>query len=66
MGASIRRKKCAGAPSLKRATVSHNIGKMSWYPLNKEGQLSHKYAIASPVEPMNLLSKGSNELLPKY
>ena len=35
------------------------------YPL-KEGQLSHKYAIASPVEPMNLLSKGSNESLPKY
>ena len=27
------------------------------YPLIKEGQLSHKYAIASPVEPMNLLSK---------
>ena len=36
------------------------------YPLIKEGQLSHKYAIASPVEPMNLLSKGSNDLLPKY
>ena len=35
-------------------------------PLIKEGQLSHKYAIASPVEPMNLLSKGSNESLPKY
>ena len=39
---------------------------MVLYPLIKEGQLSHKYAIASPVEPMNLLSKGSNELLPKY
>ena len=36
------------------------------YPLIKEGQLSHKNAIASPVEPMNLLSKGSDELLPKY
>ena len=37
---------------------------MSWYPLIKEGQLSHKYAITSPVEPMNLLSKGPNESLP--
>ena len=36
------------------------------YPLIKEGQLSHKYAIVSSVEPMNLLSKGSNKLLPKY
>ena len=33
-------------------------------PLIKEGQLSHKYAIANPVEPMNLLSKGPNESLP--
>ena len=40
--------------------------KMVSYSLIKEGQLSHKYAIASPVEPMNLLSKGSNESLPKY
>ena len=40
--------------------------KMVSYPLIKEGQLSHKYAIASSVEPMNLLSKGSNESLPKY
>ena len=40
--------------------------KMVSYPLIKEGQLSHKYAIAIPVEPMNLLSKGSNESLPKY
>ena len=40
--------------------------KMVSYLLIKEGQLSHKYAIASPVEPMNLLSKGSNESLPKY
>ena len=36
------------------------------YPLIKEGQLSHEYAITSSVEPMNLLSKGSNESLPKY
>ena len=36
------------------------------YPLIKEGQLSRKYAIASLVETMNLLSKGSKELLPKY
>ena len=35
------------------------------YPLIKEGQLSHKYAIVSPVEPMNLLSEGSNESLPE-
>ena len=34
------------------------------YPLIKEGQLSHKCTIASPVESMNLLSKGSNESLP--
>ena len=40
--------------------------KMVSYPLIKEGQLSHKYAIASYVEPMNLLSKGSNKSLPKY
>ena len=40
--------------------------KMVSYPLIKEGQLSHKYAIAIPVEPMNLLSKGSNKSLPKY
>ena len=34
------------------------------YPLIKEGQLSHKYTIASPVESMNLLSKCSDESLP--
>ena len=44
----------------------HKVKKVSWCPLIKEGQLSHKYAIASSVEPMNLLSKGSNESLPKY
>ena len=42
------------------------VKKVSWYPLIIEGQQSHKYAIASPVEPMNLLSKVSNESLPKY
>ena len=33
-------------------------------PLIKEGQLSHKYAIASPVESMNLVSKGPNKSSP--
>ena len=42
------------------------VKKVSWYPLIIEGQQSHKYAIASPVEQMNLLSKVSNESLPKY
>ena len=42
----------------------HKLKKVSWCPLIKEGHLSHKYAIASPVEPMNLLSKGPNESLP--
>ena len=42
------------------------VKKVSWYPLIIEGQQSHKYAITSPVEPMNLLSKDSNESLPKY
>ena len=40
--------------------------KMVSYLLIKEGQLSHKYAIMSSVELMNLLSKGSKESLPKY
>ena len=43
------------------------LGASLWVPPPpplKEGQWSHKYVIASPVEPMNLLSKGSNESLP--
>ena len=44
----------------------HKAEKVRWCPLIKKGQQSHKYTIASPVEPMNLLSKGSNESLPKY
>ena len=37
---------------------------MLWYPCIREGQQSHKYAITSPVEPMNSLLKGPNESLP--
>ena len=52
---------------LKYSTTNFYIRwEMAQNSLINEGQLSHKYTIASPVEPMNLLSKGSNESLPKY
>ena len=57
--------KCAGTlvPSKTASTI---MWKRVLVPRHSQGWQSHINAITSPVEPMNMLSKGSNESLPKY